>query len=282
LFIRIAPETVSPGRRLRDLEYRLGAILLERTNGGTRPTNEGRDFLQTARHIIEETDSAFRKLKARSQGESGQLTIGVYTSLSAGNLRATLVEHRNRYPDVEVHIVDGSRSHLLCDLAANALDVIIMTSSHSAWDDCTLPLWSERVIIALPEQHPLSSRPAIHWFELKNEQLLLPERDPGPEFGQLLATRLGGSGSVRTLRQDVGLDRLLSLVSAGYGSLLVLEGATGAAYTGVVYREVYDVEGPTRLSFMAYWRQANSNPTLKPFLDMLRERYPDLSGPPAS
>jgi hypothetical protein len=57
-----------------------------------------------------------------------------------------------------------------------------------------------------------------------------------------------------------------------------MEGATGAAYPGVTYREVHDTDGPTRLAFRAYWRQANYNPSLLPFLDILRERYPDFSG----
>lgn len=64
----------------------------------------------------------------------------------------------------------------------------------------------------------------------------------------------------------------------GWGILLILESATGAVYPGVTFREVHDAEGPTRLSFRAYWRQANCNPSLRPFLDLLRERYPDLSG----
>jgi hypothetical protein len=42
----------------------------------------------------------------------------------------------------------------------------------------------------------------------------------------------------------------------------VMEGATGAAYPGVTYREVHHTEGPTRLAFRAYWRQANCNPSL--------------------
>jgi hypothetical protein len=60
----------------------------------------------------------------------------------------------------------------------------------------------------------------------------------------------------------------------------MLEGATGVRYDGVVYREVCDDDGPTRLKFMAYCREANGNPTLCPFLAMLRERYPDLSVEP--
>jgi hypothetical protein len=73
---------------------------------------------------------------------------------------------------------------------------------------------------------------------------------------------------------------LLSLVGAEHGALLMLEGGTGARYDGVVYREIHDDDGPTRLNFAAYWRETNSNPTLGPFLAMLRERYPDLSGAP--
>ncbi len=84
------------------------------------------------------------------------------------------------------------------------------------------------------------------------------------------------------MHQDSGLDRLLSLVSAEYGALLMLEGATGIRYEGVTYREVHDDDGPTRLKFLAYWRHSNSNPTLTPFLAMLRQRYPDLSVAPTA
>jgi DNA-binding transcriptional LysR family regulator len=65
-------------RTLRSLEDRVGAELFERTNGGTRPTAVGHEFLQAARHIIEETDAAFARLKDMSSGQTGRLTIGVY------------------------------------------------------------------------------------------------------------------------------------------------------------------------------------------------------------
>jgi hypothetical protein len=57
-----------------------------------------------------------------------------------------------------------------------------------------------------------------------------------------------------------------------------IEGGTGLKHEGVVYREIQESTEPTRLGFMAYWRQSNCNPTLEPFLKLLRERYPDLSG----
>ena len=156
-----------------------------------------------------------------------------------------------------------------------------MSACRGEWDGRTLPLWSERVVIAVPENHPFSAQAAIKWPALITERLLIPERGPGPELAALIGTKLRHLGPVRTINQDVSLDRLLSLVGAGYGLLTGLEGATGAHYDGVTYRELHDEEGPTRLGFMAYWREDNSNPTLPPFLDMLRERYPDLSARPA-
>lgn len=170
--LNIRQSTLS--RRLRDIELRLGTELFERSKGGTRPTAAAQDFLLVARRIIIETEAAFSRLKARSRGDSGHLTIGVYASLSTGNLRATLAEHHRRFPDVDVQTVDGGHDGLLCGLVDNAIDVSVMTMSNVKWDDRMLPLWAERVVVALPADHRLSKRSAIGWSDLITEQVLLP------------------------------------------------------------------------------------------------------------
>ncbi|MBH5385010.1 LysR family transcriptional regulator [Bradyrhizobium diversitatis] len=278
--LRVKQSTLS--RCLRSLEYELGSTLFERTNGGTRPTIEGQEFLDAARRIVGDTEAMAARLKTHSRGESGRLTIGVHASLSAGNFRATLLDHRQRYPDVDTHLVDGSSDHLISDLVNSAVDVAFVAEPNPRWSNRSLLVWSERVVVALPENHPLTARNAVHWGELRHETLLLPQHGPGPEFHKLLISKMGCSDHCQLLRHDVALDRLLTLVGAGWGVLLALEGATGVAYPGVVFREVHDAEGPTRLSFRAYWRQANNNPSLRPFLDLLRERYPDLSAAPGA
>jgi DNA-binding transcriptional LysR family regulator len=278
--LRIKQPTLS--RRLRNLEYKLGITLFKRTNGGTRPTVEGQEFLDATRRFMEEAEAITVRVKTRSRGESGRLTIGIHTSLSTGNLRATLLEHRQRFPDVDRQFIDGASDHLISDLASSAVDVAVVAELNPRWIDRSLLLWSERVVAALPANHPLTARDVVHWGELRREQLLTSQRGPGPEFVKLLISKFGSSDSCTLLRHDVGLDRLLSLVGVDWGILLVLESATGAAYPGVTFREVHDAEGPTRLGFRAYWRQANDNPSLRPFLELLRERYPDLSADPGT
>jgi DNA-binding transcriptional LysR family regulator len=278
--LNIRQSTLS--RRLRNIESCIGVELFERNNGGTRPTIAGREFILSASHILAETNSALRKLQTRSRGENGPLTIGIYASLSTGNMHATLVEHHRLYPEIDVHAVDGDQSQLMCALTNDSVDIAIMTSVPSGWSDRTLPLWSERVIVAIHEHHPLEGNDVIRWSDLAGESVLVPHHGPGPELERLLRAKLGASGRERLLHQEAGLDRLLSLVSAEFGILLMLEGATGIRMEGVRYHEVHDFDGPTRLNFNAYWRQSNGNPTLTPFIRTLRQRYPDLSVLPGS
>ena len=274
LYIR--QSTLSRG--LRQLEYRLDAAIFERSNGGTRPTVAGQEFLDSARQIIEQMAGITDRLKARSQGQVGRLTVGVHTSLSAGNLRATLIEHRKRFPDVEVSLVDGSSDHLIFGLAQSIIDIAFVLDGSVRWDGRSLRVWAERIVAALPEHHPLASAETLRWTDLRSEYLLLPHRGPGLELKSVVLKKLGQADQFRFLCHDVSLDRLLTLVGAGWGIQLALEGATGAAYPGVIFREVCDHDGPTRLGFSACWRQASYNPCLEPFLDLLRERYPALAG----
>lgn len=273
--LNIRQSTLS--RRLRFIEDRLGAELFLRSNGGTHPTVAGLEFLDVARRILEEASAAFQKLKARSRGETGQLSIGIYASLTTGNMHATLAEHHRRYPEVDIHIVDGSHDRLCGALTAKSIDIAIMTRSLSSWDDGCLLLWSERVVAAIPDGHPLCRRATVEWPELAEERILLTSQCAGPELEHLLTTKSRSVRNRRPLYQEAGVDRLLSLVSTGHGISLVLEGATGIRYEGVAYREVHENGEPTRLPFFAYWQRECTNPAGPPFLEMLRERYPDLS-----
>jgi DNA-binding transcriptional LysR family regulator len=79
-------------------------------------------------------------------------------------------------------------------------------------------------------------------------------------------------------RHDVSRCIIKSLISMGMGLSLVMESDTGATFAGLVYRELQDGAGASRLNFHAHWRDDNENPVLKRFIDFLAERYP--SPPP--
>ena len=89
-------------RCISQLEHSLGMIVFERSSGGVRATAAGRSFLRTARSILEQMDSLVNSAHRAGCGEAGRLSVGFYTSISAGNLLATLVDFKKRFFQIDV------------------------------------------------------------------------------------------------------------------------------------------------------------------------------------
>jgi len=223
--IGIRQSTLS--RRLRDLECQLDTALFERSRKGTRPTAAGLVFLENARLILTQIDETISAVKSHSRGQMGRMTIGICTSFSTGNLHATLADYRRRFPEIEVRTVDRLHERLISDVDAGRIDVAIVIGDRLGNSSHRLSLWMERAVVALPESHALSSRQFVRWEELADERLIVSSREPGPEFQRFLAAKLDIFRDGRFVEHDIGLDRLLSLVGAGFGITFIPEGATG-------------------------------------------------------
>ncbi len=125
----------------------------------------------------------------------------------------------------------------------------------------------------------MAERDAIYWTDLRNETVLLSQYDPGRELEDLLISKLVSSEDrPRIERHDVSRGIVKSLISMGLGISLVMESDIGASFAGLVYRELRDGTGSSRIGFSAHWRADNENPALNSFLKLLAERYPSPAG----
>jgi len=262
-------------RSIRQLEETIGVTVFERSSGGVCATSAGLDFLRVARSILEQMDALVTSTHCKGRGEAGRLSVGFYTSLSAGNLRATLVDFRQRCPQVELGMVERSRMRLVTALRNGAIDIVIATGGGPVFDSKVLPLWSERILVALPEGHPLAERKTIYWTDLRNETVLLSQYDPGRELEDLLMAKLVQTADRPKIeRHDVSRGIIKSLITVGLGVSLVAESDIGVNFAGLTYREVRDGAGPSQVNYSAHWREDNDNPALANFLKLLSERYP--------
>jgi len=228
-----------------------------------------------ARSILDQMDTLATSAESTGRGEAGRLVIGFYTSLSAGNLRATLTEYAQRFPQIVIGMIESPRMRLVTALRNGAIDLAIVTGETPLLDNRSMPLWSERVLITLPEGHRLAASASIYWTDLKGETLLLSRRDPGPEIHDLLVAKLASpEDRPKLLSYDVSAESIGSLVGAGVGIGLTIEASLGMHFAGVTYREARDGTGLSRIGYSAHWRADNSNPALASFLKLLGERYP--------
>ncbi|MES5488015.1 LysR family transcriptional regulator [Bradyrhizobium sp. INPA03-11B] len=261
-------------RSISQLEQLVGVPLFQRSSGGVVPTHAGRSILRVSRAILEQVDVLVVTGRSTGRGDAGRLSIGFCTSISAGNLRATLAEFKRRAPQLELATVERSRVRLMSSLQNGTLDIAIVPGQNLP-DSRRLPVWSERLVVLLPEDHRLAALEVIHWTDLRDETVLLSRHDPGTDIEALIISNLAaGEKRPRIERHDVSHDIVKSLISVGLGIGLVMESDMGATFVGSTYRHIEDGTGPSHISFHAHWRDDNENPALDGFLKLLTERYP--------
>lgn len=248
--------------------------IFERTRAGVTMTLAGTAFIRGAKPMVATADKLVAMMRAAGQGRAGGLVIGHNSSVSAGNLRATILTWRDTYPDVDVDGVEADRSALLAGLDTGEIDIAILMGAASQNGFRCEPLWSERMLVALPAPHRFAKRDVIHWTDLRREQFLLSLTDPGPEIRDMLLGRLAVSG----VKPDITMhqcsrETILSILGGGLGVSIVCEGSTGARYPDVVYRPMHGEQGPALIGYSGYWRDDNGNPALRRFLGFIKARY---------
>ena len=262
-------------RRVLQLEDRLGVKLFERTTRGAEPTENGRVFIEQARRIVTDVDNLQTTARAVSYGEQGRLAVGYGSTLMAGNLRLAFSDYLTRYPDVQFDGVEAGPEKLLHCLQSRTIDVAVAPAGMAEPGVKTRPLWSERLMVALTNNHRLLENERIYWQDLRREVFVVPSSGIGPILGNLLAARLTEQGyRPNIIVQDTSLESALSIVPVGRFITVATEASQGVTWPDLQFREIYDSSGPARLEFALYWREENENPALKRFFKLIEERYP--------
>jgi DNA-binding transcriptional LysR family regulator len=102
-------------------------------------------------------DSLLKSTHHAGRGEAGRLSVGFYTSISAGNLRATLVDYQKRFSQIDICLKESSRMRLVTALRNGGLDIAIVTGDLPLLGSQSMSLWSERILWRCSKN--------IHWLE---------------------------------------------------------------------------------------------------------------------
>lgn len=261
-------------RAVLKLELSIGMPIFERSRAGVTMTLAGNAFIRGAKPMVATADKLVAMMRAAGQGRAGGLALGHNSSVSAGNLRATMMSWRDAHPDVEVECVEADRSVLLAGLDTGEIDIAILMGVAGYNGFRCEPIWSERMLVALRASHPLAERDIVHWTDLRDARFLLPVTDPGPEIRNMLLGRLANSGTKPDIRMhQASRETVLSVLGGSADVSIVCEGSTGARYPDVVYRPIHGEQGPALIGYSGCWRDDNGNPALRRFLGFIKTRY---------
>lgn len=157
--------TSQPGvsKQLKLLEDELGVQIFTRRGkslDGVTPV--GRQIIERARRILREVESIQHLAADEQQTQSGSLSIGTTHTQARYVLPPVIQQFRERFPDVTLHLHQGTTEQIWQMIRAKEIDLAITSSSSSApaprSDVVILPCyrWDRTVIV--PRQHELAAR----------------------------------------------------------------------------------------------------------------------------
>ena len=160
--------TSQPGvsKQIKLLEDELGFLVFERQGRNiTRLTTAGQDVVEHARRIVEEVANV-RRLSADFHDEKrGTMSIATTHTQARYVLPGIIKRFRDKYPEVNLHLHQGT-SEQIADLAAkDRIDFSIATGSHELYPGLALmPCYRWHHDVVVPRNHPLAAikNPTLH------------------------------------------------------------------------------------------------------------------------
>jgi DNA-binding transcriptional LysR family regulator len=266
----------SVSRRLRELEKSLGTALFERGHRGLKLTNVGAIFFQQAHEAFQQLRRATRIASKAGRGEAGFLSIGIQASVGAGFLRELLLSYSRKHPAVSIDFVEGIPPvELARRVQDRKLDVAFVRDAGLATDCKILPLWRERLFVALPSGHRLKDRTAVGWPALRNEHFIVDRANRDSELCERMMKHLAYHTSGALIeRQNVSIDALMNLVGIGRGLAITSEAAISTSYRDVIF---LPISGEDEMAqFSAVSLKSNSNSALRPLLNLAKVQANEL------
>ncbi|QOG06366.1 LysR family transcriptional regulator [Aureimonas sp. OT7] len=260
----------SVSTRIKALEQDLGIRLFERNTRGVRLTEAGRLFVERVSAGVDQLDHAVKTAGMAASGECGRLRIGIHAMIPGSYLAELIGQYREDHPGIEVEIAEGTARDAVMQLRADRLDVAFVAGRPDLPDCHSRCIWTEPLLAALPERHPLAGRSAVTWADLAGETFLVRHGGTGPQVHDHIVLRLIGRWpALSILRFDVGRGTLLSMIGKGFGITIVGAATSLLPTSGLVFLPVADEPEP--IPFSAVWSPSSQNAALNNLLGLARK-----------
>ncbi|MFG2123474.1 LysR family transcriptional regulator [Streptomyces sp. NPDC048710] len=265
-------------QQIRLLERDLGVTLFERTTRSVRLTAAGQALLEPARHLLAEASAVRRTVQAAHLGEVGRVTIGFAGASSYSVLPVLTRAVTSELPGIEL-VLEGQTyaGEALGRIAEGSLDVGFVALPVRRGIS-TRVVRMERLMIALPDSHPLAQRVDVSFADLAHEPFVTFPVSRGSAVRDAMVQACHEAGfAPRIVQEAPDSYNLLALVGAGVGLAVVVESARAIRLEHVVFRPLTGDDVPV-LPIALGWRTGNPSAALQAVLRVAERVLPTPRG----
>jgi DNA-binding transcriptional LysR family regulator len=267
--MKVTPSAVS--QQLKALEREAGYTLLEPAGRGVALTEAGRALARTATEIITAVQRAEGRWREYMEQPAGRVTLRTFPTGGEMLLPGLLTRMAER-PDVELVCTDENGTVDFADLTPDH-DVVVADSptTRDSWHDRKLqvvPLMSEPLDVALPEDHPLARKDSLSAKDVAGETWIgVPHDYP---FDSVLEQVVAVTGEPVRVAQRIADNGIVeSLVAAGHGIAILPRFTTREHGNGLVTRPLVGIRAKREITALLR-PDRYERPSVRAVVDALR------------
>ncbi|MGF6531715.1 MULTISPECIES: LysR family transcriptional regulator [Paraburkholderia] len=265
-------------RQIQQLEEILGVQLFERNSRPLKLTETGKFFYSHAVQVLAQT-AELESMTRRVGNIERSLSVGFVGSTLYGMLPKIIRRFRDENTTVELSLHEMSTMDQFRALKDGVIDIGFGRIRHEDANIRRVILREEKMIVALPEGHPLSLvKPALALGDLVNETLIIFPKAPRPSYAdQVLSAFHDRALKPRRIYEVRELQIALGLVAAGEGIAVVPSSVYGLKRDDVSYKELDD---PTLVSpIIMSMRALDESRDIREMLELVYRLYEEQQIP---
>jgi DNA-binding transcriptional LysR family regulator len=253
--------------QIRQLERELGAELFDRSARTATLTVAGKAALEHARAALAAAGAVSQAVGEVTDLIRGRVELGMVIGCTIAQLFDALAGFHEAHPQVELSLLEDDSARLVEDVRAGTLDLGLVGVANAVPEGLeSLTVVSERIVAAVPPDHPLAERPTLR--DVAEHPVLSMPRGTGIRtvFDQACA---GRNLHPRIALEANAADTIAGLAVRGLG-VAILSASMAPLYPGLVAHPIDDAPAPALLAFV--WRPAAS-PAVRALVPHLRRAF---------
>ena len=206
--------------QIKKLEEELGVPLVERAPRKVMLTPAGREAAARARNIVAEVEQMKEAARRARDPEAGTVRLGIFPTLGPYLLPHVVPAIRQRFPQLEMLLVEEKSDVLLAQLRNGQLDAVVLALPVADDQLHTEFLFEEPFVLAAPEGHPLTAHASLTLDDLSDQRLLLLQDGHCLRDQALDVCHMAGALE-KSEFQATSLETLRQMVAANVGVTLL-------------------------------------------------------------
>ena len=172
-------------RMINDLETEWKISLLERSRTGVKLTSDGLSLLPFAKSVCAEYEKLQMQVDELNGLQSGLIRIGTFSSVATHWLPQIIKEFQKSYPHIDYELLLGDYAEIEGWILEGRVDCGFLRLP-TPQDLETIFLEQDKLLVVLPENHPLADCGQFPVSALSNYPFMLLEKGAKADISQVL------------------------------------------------------------------------------------------------